>query len=212
MTQKRLGQSSKLFLRYGLHKFHAPILCLFEFFANSNNTASSSQDLHPRITGRVHVFNSAIATFYAPSDISSVTSMRREHIRASPSWRKGQARYDTVLVNSNPKVEGVRGFEVARVFLFFSFWHENREYPCTLIQWYEHVGSKPDGDTGLWMVKPDTDDAGNPHLAIIHLDSIYRAVHLLLAHQNSTFVKRTITMHSSLDIWSRATACHLFDH
>ena len=86
-----------------------------------DNTTSSSQDLHPRITGRVHVFNSAIATFYAPSDISSITSMWCEHIQATSLWRKGQARYDTTLVNSNPEVEGVRGFEVARVFLFFLF-------------------------------------------------------------------------------------------
>ena len=44
MTQKRLGQSSKLFLRYGLHKFHAPILCLFEFdkfFEKRNNVITS---------------------------------------------------------------------------------------------------------------------------------------------------------------------------
>jgi hypothetical protein len=185
---------------------------LYEQLHDSDNTASSSQDSHPRINGRVHVFNSAIATFYAPSDISGITSMRREHIRATSSWRKGQARYDTVLVNSNPKVEGVRGFEVARVFFFFSFWHENKEYPCALIQWYSHVGSEPDGDTGLWMVEPDTDDAGDPHLTVIHLDSIYRAVHLLPAHQNSTFVERTITMHSSLDTFQLFYINKFVDH
>jgi hypothetical protein len=180
----------------------------------SDNTASSPQDSHPRIrvNGRIHVFNSAVSTFYAPSDISSVTSMRREHIRATPSWRKGQARYDTILVNSNPEVEGVRGFEIARVFLFFTFWHENKEYPCALIQWYSHVGSEPDGDTGLWMVEPDTDESGDPHLAIIHLDSIYRAVHLLPAHQNSTFVDRTITMYSSLDTFRLFYINNFADH
>ena len=138
--------------------------------------------------------------------------MRREHIRATSSWRKGQAHYDTILVNSNPKVEGVRGFEVAHVFFFFLFWHENREYPCALIQWYEHVGSEPDGDTGLWMVKLDTDDAGNPYLAIIHLDSIYQAVHLLPAHQNSTFVKHMITMHSLLDTFQLFYINRFADH
>ena len=62
------------------------------------------------------------------------------------------------------------------------------------------MGSEPDEDMGLWMVEPDTDDrTGNPHLPIIHLNSIYRAVHLLPAHQNNTFIERTITMHTSLD-------------
>ena len=138
--------------------------------------------------------------------------MRREHIRATSSWRKGQARYDTVLVNSNPEVEGVRGFEVARVFLLFSFQHENKEYPSALIQWYSHVGSEPDDETRLWMVEPDTNDAGDPHLAIIHLDTIYRAVHLLPAHQNNTFVKRTITMHSSLDMFQLFYINRFADH
>ena len=176
-----------------------------------NNTASESAS-HLSIDGRIHVFNSAVATFYAPSDISGITSMRREHIRATSSWRKGQARYDTVLVNSNPEVEGVRGFEVARVFLFFSFRHENKEYPCALIQWYSHVGSEPEEDTGLWMVEPGTDDAGDPHLAVIHLDSIYRAVHLLPAHQDNTFVERTITMHSSLDMFQLFYINRFADH
>ena len=125
--------------------------------------------------------------------------MRREHIRVTSSWRKGQARYDTVLVNTNPEVGGVRGFEVARIFLLFSFRYENKEYPCALDQWYSRVGSEPDEDTGLWMVEPDTYDSGDPYLAVIHLDSIYRAVHLLPAHRNNTFVDRAITMDSSLD-------------
>ena len=49
------------------------------------------------------------------------------------------------------------------------------------------------------MVKLDTDDASDPHLFIIHLESIYRAVHLLPAHQSSAFIDHTITMHTSLD-------------
>ena len=86
-------------------------------------------------------------------------------------------------MNSDPEVGGVHGFEVAHVLQFFSFQHEDKEYPCVLIQWYSHMGSEPDEDMGLWMVEPDTDDhTGNPHLAIIHLNSIYQAVHLLPAH------------------------------
>ena len=67
------------------------------------------------------MFNSAIATFRSPSDISGITEMRREHIRAMLSWRNGPACYDTVLINSNPDVEGVYGFEVTRILLFFAF-------------------------------------------------------------------------------------------
>ena len=142
-----------------------------------NNTEFPSWGAHLRIDGKIHAFFSAIVTFHAPSDISGISSMWREHIRATSSWKRGQARYDTVLVNTNPKDGGVhggvRGFEVAHVFFPFSFWYDNKEYPCALTKWYSHVGFKPDVDTGLWMVEPDTDDSGDPCLAIIHLDSIY---------------------------------------
>ena len=164
-----------------------------------DNMALPSRGSHLRIDGKIHVFNSAVATFYAPSDISGISGMRRELIRVTSSWRKRQARYDTVLVNSHPEIQGVHGFEVARVFLLFYFQHESKEYPCALVHWYSHVGSEPDEDTGFWMVEPDSYDTGDPHLAIIHLDSIYRAVHLLPAHRNNIFVERTVTMHTSLD-------------
>ena len=143
----------------------------------------------PMINGRIEVFNSAIATFCAPSDISGITGMHREHIRAMPSWRNGPARYDTVLINSNlDSVEGIYGFEIARILLFFAFWYQERQYPCALVHWYSFVGVEPDEDTSFWTVEPDFTDDGSPHLAIVHINSIYRAVHLLATHQDAQFI------------------------
>ena len=154
----------------------------------------------PMIDGKIEVFNSAVATFRAPSDISGITGMRREHIWAMPSWRNGPARYDTVLINSNADVnEGICGFEIARVLLFFAFRHQERHYPCALVHWFSFVGVAPDEDMGFWKVEPDFTDDGSPHLAIVHIDSIYRAVHLLAAHQDGQFIDRAFTMHSTLD-------------
>ena len=158
-----------------------------------------SPDSLPMIDGKIEVFNSAIATFRAPSDISGITGMHREHIRATPSWRNGPARYDTVLINSNPDVEEMHGFEIARVLLFFAFRHQERHYPCALVHWFSFVGIEPDEDTGFSKVEPDFTDDGSPHIAIVHIDSIYRAVHLLAAHQDAQFINRGLTMHSTLD-------------
>jgi hypothetical protein len=44
----------------------------------------------PDFYGRVAVYNSAIAKFYAPSDLSGVGGMRRERIRAMQSWKNSQ--------------------------------------------------------------------------------------------------------------------------
>ena len=165
------------------------------------NSAISSRLVFPEslpvIDGKMEVFNSAIATFRAPSDLSGITGMRREHIRAMPSWRNGPARYDTVLVNSNPDVEGIHGFEIAHVLLFFAFRHQEGHYPCALVHWFSFVGV--DEDTGFSTVEPDFTDGDSPRLAIIHIDSIYRAVHLLAAHQDAQFISRACTMHSTLD-------------
>ena len=63
------------------------------------------------IDGRIEVFNSAIATFRAPSNISSNTGMHHKHIQVMSSWRNGPARYDTVLINSDMDSEGIDGLK-----------------------------------------------------------------------------------------------------
>jgi hypothetical protein len=73
--------------------------------------------------------------------------MRSERIRALPSWRNGPSRYDTVLVSTDRQLEGMIGLDVARVRLFFSFTHEDIEYPCALINWYNCVSNSQDEDT-----------------------------------------------------------------
>ncbi|KAG6875229.1 hypothetical protein C0992_004678 [Termitomyces sp. T32_za158] len=48
----------------------------------------------PAPSGRIRVYPSAVATFYAPSNISGIGGMFRERIRAVSSWHGGPARYD----------------------------------------------------------------------------------------------------------------------
>jgi hypothetical protein len=123
-----------------------------------------------------------------------------EYIRATSTWRKGHSRYDCVYINARPELPGMRGLEVARVFLFFSFVHEGTHYPCALVQWFSIVGDEPEDETGLWMVEPEFYEDGQPYLAVIHLESIFRAAHLLPSYKNtSVFVRRSLTMHDTLD-------------
>jgi hypothetical protein len=130
----------------------------------------------PSPTGRIHLHLSAVATYYAPSDLSGIGGMRRERIRAIPSWRRGSARYDCVIVNSKPELPGMRGLDIARIFAFFSVNVNNTAYPCALAQWFSRMGNEPDADTGMWMVQPEE------ARAIIHLDCIVRAAHLIPAY------------------------------
>ncbi|EGO04774.1 hypothetical protein SERLA73DRAFT_118626 [Serpula lacrymans var. lacrymans S7.3] len=135
--------------------------------------------LCPRHEGKVYVFNSAAATFYAPSNPSGIGGMRREHIRACPLWRYTYKRNDCVFISTNPDLEGMQGLYIARVLCFFSFKYQQVHYPCAVIHWFDKIGNAADEDTGMWMVCPGHCKDGLRNLAVIHVNTIYRAAHLI---------------------------------
>jgi len=51
----------------------------------------------PNFRGRVSIFKSAIAMFYAPSDQSGVGSMIHQRIRATKKWRQDPPHYDLCI-------------------------------------------------------------------------------------------------------------------
>jgi len=73
----------------------------------------------PFYDGFIRVYNSMSSMFYAPSDVSGLHGMRREHICCSPMWRNEGPRYDCVFVVTNPQAEGMLGLDVARILCFF---------------------------------------------------------------------------------------------
>lgn len=165
----------------------------------------------PRHDGSVQVFNSAAATFYAPSDPSGIGGMRREQIRACPLWRNVYARNDCVFVNINPELDGIEGLEVARVKCFFSFKFNWVMYPCALVQWFDKVGDHADEDTGMWIVRPSTRDDGTPNLAVIHLETVYRAAHLIPVYGHD-FIPNNIQYFHSYDAFGAYYVNKFADH
>ena len=138
--------------------------------------------------------------------------MHRERIRAVSTWRNGPARYDCVYVSTDPKAEGMRGLDVARVRLFFEFSFNGIKYPCALIQWFSRVADGPDEDTGMWIVQPDKDvSSGLPIRQIIHLDTIVRAAHLIGVY-GDVFLPRELTFDRSLDAFHAYYVNKFIDH
>ncbi|KAI5998603.1 hypothetical protein EDD15DRAFT_2386521 [Pisolithus albus] len=136
----------------------------------------------PGYEGRISIRNSASSTFYAPSDLSGVGGMHREYIRATPAWRQEGPQYDCVFVMTGPEVEGMcgmRGMDVARVLRFFSFKSGGIYYPCAVVHWFDRIGDQPDETTGMWMVRLSLNCHDERNLAVIHVDTIFRAVHLI---------------------------------
>jgi hypothetical protein len=168
----------------------------------------------PEVRGSVFVFHSAVATFYAPSDLSGIGGMYRERIRATPSWKKGNRsvpRYDCVLVDVSPSLSPMRGLLVGRVRLFFSFHHNGITYPCALLEWFEMFGDQPDADTGMWLVKPEYASDGSRSTSVIHLDSIARGAHLLPVF-NETLIPISLHYSQTLDAFQSFYVNKYIDH
>ncbi|KAG1889155.1 hypothetical protein F4604DRAFT_1876911 [Suillus subluteus] len=151
----------------------------------------------PVFMGRVLIYSSAAASFYAPSDLSGTGGMRHEHIWATTSWRGGPARNDCVFVSMNDEVScGLDGLAVARVSCFFSLKYRAKYLQCAVVQWFSYVTDSRDPDTGMYIVAPSTNDNGTPDVSIIHIDCIFRAAHLIPVYGNN-FIPREITLHNS---------------
>jgi len=157
-----------------------------ESHANTALPLSESADYldftrqHPLTT-----YNSAVAMFYAPSDLSGAGGMRKERIRAVSHWRGSYPRLDTMLLKSNSKSEStsndkpaVNSFSVARVRLFFSFEYHHTSYECALVHDYQVVNPSPDEITGMAMVKRAM-RGSLPRARVVPLNDILRAVHLI---------------------------------
>jgi hypothetical protein len=132
---------------------------------------------------KISVFHSAIATFFAPSDVSGTHGMRRERIRSTPSWRGREPRRDCVLVVEDPDEIGMSGMNVVQVQLFFSIFYRDVLYPVALVDWFKRGGCDP--VTGMWVVYPDT-SYGTRDRSVLHLDSFLRAAHLIPVYGNGT--------------------------
>ena len=106
----------------------------------------------------------------------------------------------------------MRGLEIARVLSFFSIIHEGQLYQCALVHWFSRVGNKPDEDMGLWVVRPEFNDNDKPNLAIVHVDTIFRAAHLIPVYQSSQFIRRSLTMHDTLDVFDEFYVNNFVDY
>jgi hypothetical protein len=146
----------------------------------------------------LNLYHSAVATFYAPSDLSGLHGMHRERIRATPRWRNGPPRNDCVFVEHDVDQEGFAGLHVARVLLFFSFTYHSILYPCALVHWFSAVGNTPCKDTHMWMVQPDFCDDGSIFKAVIHLDCILRGAHLI-GLSGKEFLPHNLSCDDTLD-------------
>lgn len=193
---------------------------LRSFFADQTHASDSNSDMSliddsdnqlPEIDDLITLYPSAIAIYFAPSDLSGIGGMHSERIRATPNWRNEGPHYDTVFVNTNQNGDGMRGLNIACIKQFFSFRSQDRLYPCAMVQWYSRCGNEPDEDTGMWIVEPDVCKDGMPFTDIIHLDTIVRSSHLIAVYGNRPLLKG-IPLCYTLDLFHSYYVNKYIDH
>ena len=151
---------------------------------------------------RISTYRHAIATFYAPSELAGPSGMHREIIRSNPSWFGGKPRYDTILIDTDSDTPGLDGMTVARALAFVSFTNANVKYDCVVVEWFETDGDAPDASTGMWIVQPELDEAGERVVGLVHVDSIIRACHLIGVY-GTTSIPSDFEYTDSLDAFRR---------
>ncbi|KAI0070656.1 hypothetical protein K474DRAFT_1687360 [Panus rudis PR-1116 ss-1] len=165
----------------------------------------------PPIPEAVHIYPSAVATYYSPSDPCGTGGMHRECIRCVESWRSGAPRFDCVFLEKDPDLPGFRGLHVARVLLFFKFKYFGHTFPCALVTWFSPIADEPDDETGMWIVEPDKDENGRRTQSVIHVDTILRGAHLI-GVAGHRFIPRSLQHGDSLDTFKHYYVNKYVDH
>jgi hypothetical protein len=107
---------------------------------------------------------------------------------------------------------GMRGMNVVRIQLFFSFFHNGKQYLCALVEWFSRIGRSPDPETGMWKVRPDIQRGQPPQrlCSVIHLNSFLRGAHLpVFGH---SFLPINFNYTYSLDAFASYYVNHFADH
>ena len=147
--------------------------------------------------------NIPIACATAPSNPSRIGGLYRETIRCTPKWKTSgitTPRWDCILLKTGSDMVGVRGLDVARVHLYFSFAFGDEVFECALI--HEFCKSFTNPNNNLWIFEPDYSNDGHGRvMSVVHVDSIVHAAHLLPVFRNETPIPREINFTKTLDVF-----------
>ena len=168
-----------------------------------------------QFNGRIFVYHSATARYYAPSDLCGTGGMRHGLIRSNPIWHGEYSCYDTVFVTTaNSDHSGFMGMCIGRVYLFFSFVHEEVDYHCALIHWFVPVGESVHDETRQWVVKPEFIGTGHnrcENLAVVHANCIAQGA-LLSPIYGSGYIPDDLHFSASLDTFHTYFVNNFDDH
>lgn len=95
----------------------------------------------------------------------------------------------------------MHGLDIAHDLCFFSFKYLGTSYPCAVIHWFDRVGDDPDPDTGMWVVHTGYHSCNLCNIAVIHIDAIYCAAHLIPIYTAQNIDSSELGPHCSYDMF-----------
>lgn len=101
--------------------------------------------------------------------------------------------------------------DVACILCFFSFSFNGELYQCAVVHWFDQVGDRPDEATGMWTIRPSSTPHRQHNIAVIHIDSIYQAAHLIPIYGTSP-VPLVVPPNRSYDIFHTFYVNKFADH
>ena len=78
---------------------------------------------------------------------------------------------------------------------FFSFHYLGTQYPCAVVHWFDHIGDSPDESTGMWIVRPGYQTRNVWNIAVVHINTIYHAAHLIPVYSAHSIDSRDFRPH-----------------
>ena len=136
---------------------------------------------------------------------SGTGGLYRETTQSTPKWKTSNItapRQDCILLKTGLDMVGVRGLDVARVHLFFSFILGEEVFECALVHEFCKSFTDPDPDNSLWIFEPDYSNDGYARvMSVVHVDSIVHATHLLPVFKNEIPIPREIDYTNTLDVF-----------
>lgn len=142
--------------------------------------------------------------------------MQTKSIRSTPLWRKGAACHDCIFIGTSPDPleTGMQTYTVMlHMYSHFSHLYSRAHtyFLCTVILWFDKVGGGPDKNTGMWVVCPASLASHAQKLAVIHIDTIYHAAHLIPVY-GSHLISCNIQPHQSYDTFCTLHVNKFTDH
>ncbi|KAG0700037.1 hypothetical protein DFH29DRAFT_983264 [Suillus ampliporus] len=90
-------------------------------------------------------------------------------------------------------------------------WDRTSYFKCAVVHWFLYILNGRDPDTGMYIVAPSMNDNDTPGVSVIHIDSIFRAAHLIPVYGTS-LLPHEITAHHSYDIFCAYYVNKYADH